>query len=243
MPKSSNAMSSFAATKNSSLLWRIVLGALVLANAVAVWFLVNPPGGSPEELEQQLASLTKQVAAKRAILTRTRAHVIAVEKGRTQGDEFLSSYFLARRTAYSTLLTELITAADQAQIKPREHAYATDPIEGSDNLSMMTITANYEGTYANLMRFVNAVDRSPRLLIIEGLNAAPQQNNGVLSVSMKIDAFVREDGSGDALPLSLGEAARGEAARGDAARGEARPDATPGNNDEADRGNKKVSKR
>jgi hypothetical protein len=32
------------------------------------------------------------------------------------------------------------------------------------------------------------------MLIIEGLTAAPQQTGGVLSISMKIDAFVREDG-------------------------------------------------
>ena len=198
MPKNSNAISNLTAAKNSSLIWRVVLGFLVVANLAAVWFVLNPVGGSPEQLEQQLTTLQTQGAARSAVLKRSRAHVIAVEKGRTQGDEFLGSYFLTRRTAYSTLLSELLTAAEQAQIKPREHAYATDPIEGSDNLSMMTITANYEGTYSNLMRFVNAVDRSPRLLIIEGLTAAPQQNGGVLSVNMKIDAFVREDGSGDA---------------------------------------------
>ena len=64
----------------------------------------------------------------------------------------------------------------------------------------MTITANYEGTYANLMRFVHAIDRSPRMLIIEGLNAAPQQGNQNLAISMKIDAFVREDGSAPEAP-------------------------------------------
>jgi Tfp pilus assembly protein PilO len=203
MPKNSNAILNSTAAKNSSMLWRIVLGFLVAANVAAIWFVLNPVGGSPEQLEQQLTTLKTQVAAKSAILKRARTHVIAVEKGRTQGDQFLDSFFLARRTAYSTLLTELLTAADQAQIKPREHAYSTDPIEGSDNLSMMTITANYEGTYSNLMRFVNAVDRSPRLLIIEGLTAAPQQNGGMLSVNMKIDAFVREDGSGDLAPIDV----------------------------------------
>jgi Tfp pilus assembly protein PilO len=59
----------------------------------------------------------------------------------------------------------------------------------------MTITANYEGSYANLMRFIHEIDRSPRLLIIEALNAAPQQGSGILNISMKIDTFVREDGS------------------------------------------------
>jgi hypothetical protein len=171
--------------------WLIAL----VATAAAGWIANNPPGGSAEDLKQQLGILEAQVTAKRALLASTRQHVAAVEQGRSEGDKFLNEYFLARRTAYSTLLSELVGAADRAQIKPKEHAYATEPIEGSDTLSMMSISANYEGTYANLMRFVHEIDRSPRLLIIEALNAAPQQTGGTLNISMKIDTFVREDGS------------------------------------------------
>ena len=172
---------------------RVVLGALVAATLVAAALVLYPPGGSADDLERRLLELQSQVKSKRALLATTRQHVAAVEKGRTEGEVFLSTYFLSRRTAYSTLLSELVDAADRAKIKSKEHAYATEPIEGSDTLSMMTISANYEGTYANLMRFVHEIDTSPRMLIIEGLTAAPQQNAGVLNISMKIDAFVRED--------------------------------------------------
>src|ERR1700722_11577894 len=175
--------------------WRIALLALAVATAAAGWIAVNPPGGSAEDLKQQLGILETQVAAKRTRLPSPRQHVAAVEQGRAEGDKFLDQYFLARRTAYSTLLSELVDAADRAKIKPKEHAYATEPIEGSDSLSMMSISANYEGTYANLMRFVHELDRSPRLLIIEALNAAPEQSGGTLNISMKIDTFVRDDGS------------------------------------------------
>jgi len=176
--------------------WRIVLFALGTANLIALGFVLFPLGGSASSLDQQLTSLRAQVTTGRVRLEQTRAHASAVEKGRMQGDEFLADYFLERRTAYSTLLGELVDAAEQSKITPKEHAYSTEPIEGSDSLSMMTITANYEGSYSNLMRFVREIDRSPRLLIIEALNAAPQQGSGVLTVSMKIDTFVREDGSG-----------------------------------------------
>lgn len=175
--------------------WRIALGVLLLATVGAAWIVMYPPGGSADDLHQQLAALEAQTAARRTLLTTTRQHVAAVEQGRTEGDKFLNEYFLARRTAYSTLLSELVNAADRAKIKAKEHAYATEPIEGSDSLSMMSISANYEGTYANLMRFVHELDRSPRLLIIEALNAAPEQSGGTLNISMKIDTFVRDDGS------------------------------------------------
>jgi hypothetical protein len=175
--------------------WRIALGVLLAATIAAAAIVVYPPGGSADDLERQLRALESQVTAKRALLASTRQHVAAVQQGRSEGDKFLDEYFLARRTAYSTLLSELVGAADRARIKPKEHAYATEPIEGSDTLSMMSISANYEGTYANLMRFVHELDRSARLLIIEGLNAAPQASGGTLNISMKIDTFVREDGS------------------------------------------------
>ncbi len=174
---------------------RIILGVLVVANLIAAGLVMYPAGGSADSLERQVADLQSRAASSKALLESTRQHVAAVEKGRTEGEHFLGGYFLARRTAYSTLLTELVEAADRSKIKPKEHAYATEPIEGSDTLSMMTISANYEGTYANLMRFVHEIDKSPRLFIIEGLTAAPQQTGGTLNVSMKIDAFVRDDGA------------------------------------------------
>ena len=186
---------SFSGASGITVWWRVALGVLLLATIGAAWIVMYPPGGSADELQNQLAALESQAAARRALLASTRQHVAAVEQGRTEGDKFLNEYFLARRTAYSTLLSELIDAADRAKIKPKEHAYATEPIEGSDSLSMMSISANYEGTYANLMRFVHEIDRSPRLLIIEALNAAPEQSGGTLNISMKIDTFVRDDGS------------------------------------------------
>ncbi len=187
---------SFSGALGITLWWRVTLGVLLLATIGAAWIVAYPPGGSADELQRELAVLQAQTAARRTLLASTRQHVAAVELGRTEGDKFLNQYFLARRTAYSTLLSELVDAADRSKIKPKEHAYATEPIEGSDALSMMSISANYEGTYANLMHFVHEIDRSPRLLIIEALNAAPQQAGGTLNISMKIDTFVRDGGSG-----------------------------------------------
>ncbi len=192
MPRNSSANTGW---RDPRIATRVLVGILAAANLIAGALSVFPPGGSADELERQLASLKVQATAQRAQLIRTRQHVAAVEKGREEGDEFLGNYFLTRRTAYSTLLSELVSAADQSKIKPKEHAYSTEPIEGSDSLSMMTITANYEGSYSNLMHFIHEIDSSPRLLIIEGLNAAPQQGSGILNISMKIDTFVREDGS------------------------------------------------
>jgi hypothetical protein len=193
MPRSFKSLPTLEKVRDPRVVVRIVLGVLVALNVIAAIVLLFPPGGTAEQMEQELARLQGQASAKEKALKITRQHVAAVEKGRSEGDQFLGNYFLSRRTAYSTLLDQLGEAAQQSQIKARENSYATEPIEGSDSLSMMTITAHYEGTYQNLMNFVHQVDQSPGLMIIESLNAAPQSGSNNLVVNMKLDTFVRED--------------------------------------------------
>jgi len=180
--------------KDPKLVGRIIVGGLLLANLIVFSIAMGWWGGSPEELEQQLTSLRQQILARRSGLQRAKLLSGKVDVGRSEGDKFLSKYFLARRTAYSTVVNDLMTMAQHAQIVPREIAYTTDPIDGSETLSMMSITANYDGTFADIMRFIAEIDRSPRMLIIETFNAAPIQGGNRLSIAMKIDTFVREDG-------------------------------------------------
>lgn len=173
--------------------WTLGLLAVNLVGAALVMF---PPGGSAEDLERQQASLQSQIAKDRVAAEQAKLHATAVEKGKKEGDSFLDGFFLNRRTAYATLLAELTASAQKSGIKPRGDSFAFEPIDGSDTLGMMSITANYEGSYRDVMNFVGQIDKSPRLLIIEAMNAAPLQGSNQLSVSMKIDAFVQEKAVG-----------------------------------------------
>jgi type IV pilus assembly protein PilO len=185
--------------KNTVSVLQTAAGALLAATLIAGWFVVRPLGGSAAELSDQAASLRTHLAQRRISLDRTRVNVVKVENGRTAGDEFMQGYFLTRRTAASTILAELAADARESHVKVKVHSFNEEPIEGSDDLSMMVISGDYEGNYADLIQYVNRIDRSPRLLIIESLSATPQQGaQGVLNINIKFDTFVRED---DGLPV------------------------------------------
>lgn len=192
MPKSFNIWP----LNNPGAIIRLVVLVLLAANLVAAYLVIRPIGGSPEELTQQLADLRTQQRQRQGSLDRTKKLVQKIEAGRGEGDEFMDDYFLPRRTAYSTVVAELVKDASEAKIASKEVSYAIEPVEGSDNLSMMQISAGFEGSYGDLIRFINLIDRSDNLLIIEGLGATPQQGSKLLSVTLKLDTFVREDGSG-----------------------------------------------
>ncbi|MCC6591189.1 MAG: type 4a pilus biogenesis protein PilO [Bryobacterales bacterium] len=172
--------------------WKQVLMLLALANVAVFFILVRPIGGTTEDLSEQLEQSRRQVRIRQTEVVRTRALVAQMEKLRAEQNGFVNNYFMDRRTASSTILTEIGAAASKAGLKPKEHSFVIDPVEGSDSLSMMTITANYEGSYGNLVDFVNQVDRSKRFLIIDNIQAAPQQQAGSLAARFRINTFVRE---------------------------------------------------
>jgi Tfp pilus assembly protein PilO len=184
--------------KDPRVLVRAMLGALVLANIVAALIVFKPWGGSAEDLARQQAGMRQQLTTMQVRLAQTKALVVKAQRARKEGDAFLSEYTTDRRTTFSTIFAELERVAHEAGIQPKPVNYELEAVEGSDTLSQMTITAAYEGNYANLTKFVNLLDKSPRFLIIEGLTAAPQQSNtgDTLSVTIKLDTFVRiEPGS------------------------------------------------
>ena len=174
---------------------RLVLGVLAAANLVAAYFVIRPLGGSPQELRQQVIDMRTQIRQQQSTLDRTRLMAGKIEIGRGEGDKFMSGYFLPRRSAYSVVMAELNDLASQAKVTAKESANAIDPVDGSDTLDMMQITANFEATYPDLVRFVNLIDKSNRLLVMESLNATPQQGGNKLNVLIKLDTFVVEDGS------------------------------------------------
>ncbi len=191
------------------ILMRLILGVLLLANLVSFYFVLYPLGGSPEELEEQLQTLNQRATAQRLSLDRLRMLTTKVEGARRQAGDFEMANFTDRRVVYSTLVNEITQAADSAGIKLKDHALQNEEIEGSDTLGMITVNANYEGTYGDLLNFVNRMDRSERFVIIDSLAATPQQGTNQLNVTMKMNLFVR-----NTADLQLPKAPAAVAAKG-----------------------------
>jgi type IV pilus assembly protein PilO len=169
---------------------RAVLGTLLLANVIAALILFRPWGSSPEEMERELGELRSQVKQKQASVERLRTLVEKSRTARDEGGEFMAEYFMDRRTASSTIVSELKDAADEASITQEQHTFSFEPVEGSEDLQMMTISGDYEGKYADLVEFINLLDRSPRFLILDTLTASPERTEGALSMNFKMNAFV-----------------------------------------------------
>jgi Tfp pilus assembly protein PilO len=172
---------------------KIALASFALFDLVFYLFAIGPLSQSEREKRLLVDNLRRQVAEQTAHVEKLAAITQKVETARTEGDRMLLEATLPRRTAFSEIVSEIDRASREAEVELRDRGFTVEPIEGSDTLSLMIINAGLQGSYENLVRFVNLLDRSSKFLIIESLGAAPQQTGSLLSITLKLDAFVREE--------------------------------------------------
>ena len=163
--------------KDPRVAMRAIIGTLLVANLSAAVIAFKPFGGSAEDLRRQQHALGGQLQQLQARLAASKSLVEKVRTARSQGDQFVARYFLDGSAASSSIISEIYQTAATAGVKLLGTSYQPDEIEGSDTMEMLSINAGVEGSYANLTKFVNLLDKSPRFLIIESMQAAaPQQD-------------------------------------------------------------------
>jgi len=179
--------------REPQVLVRAVLGALLAANLVVAAFAFHLVGESPNDLDAQLASLRSTFRSSQQRLNKSSSLVRNMDIGRDQGNKFEVSYMTSRRQTFGPLDAEVNHLAQTAGMKVGTINYSVlDPIEGSGDLYMLTITAGFEGGYPQLMKLVNAIDRSPRFMVIDELQVAPQPKGDILDAVFHINTFVRD---------------------------------------------------
>ena len=181
-----------AALRDPRVVMRAIIGLLLVANLVAAVFAFKPFGGSADDLRLEEGQLRSQLNALTSRVGKTKTLVSKVETARKEGDGFLEKYVTERRVLTSTVQEELNRMAKEAGGSYLPITMNGDPIEGSETLWMLTINAGYQGTYANLSKFVNLIDKSPLFLIIENMQLTPQQTGQNLNVSLKLLTFYRD---------------------------------------------------
>lgn len=171
---------------------RIVAAVLALLNCIALYLYLSPPGGTRQELEQDAVQVRTQIRAAQTQAAKSHGLAAHVQTASEQSAAFSDKYFLPKRAAYVAVFEEIQRMAKASGIQERDAGYTEEAIEGTPDLTLLTITANYEGTNANLMKFLYEADHSPMLLILDAMQASPQQRNNQINTAIRFQAIVRE---------------------------------------------------
>ena len=169
--------------------------AIVLAvlNAIALFLFASPPRGTRRELADQASQIRSQITSSSSQAARQRAVAQKVQLGSAESSDFMRRYILPKRLAYAAVIAEIQRIAKVSGMVEKDATYSEEPIEGTADLTLLGSSANYEGTYENLRKFLYEVDRSPYLIMMESLQVSPQQRGSQVNSNIKFQAVIQDD--------------------------------------------------
>ena len=169
--------------KTQRTVW-IVVGALLLVDAVAVLALMTPLAGSASSRAQELAQLRAQLQQHRQAPWRGLDQ--KVPEARQQIQDFYQERF---PSGYSMISGDLNRIAGECGVKILTEKYEQKDaaIQG---LQRVGIEANVSGDYLQLVKFINSMERNKLFFVINDLALGGEQN-GTVKLQMKLETYLR----------------------------------------------------
>jgi hypothetical protein len=158
-----------------------VLGAICLGLVVYL-FWGGSSGPSLEALQQQHAALTREVALwEKSNPENTRADL----------KQFYSENLPVRVSQISQRVDKLILDSGVTTPSVRYPADTSTTKGGLPDIDEIKIETNVTGDYANVARFINALEQDKMLFIIDKISLTGQQG-GVVSLQISFTTFLRQ---------------------------------------------------
>ena len=169
--------------KTRRTLW-IVVGALLLVDAVAVAALVTPLAGAASSRAQELVELRSELQLHRQAPWRGLDQ--KVPQARQEIQDFYQERFPG---GYSMISGDLDRIASECGVKIVSEKYEQKDA-AIDGLHRIEIDADVAGDYLQLVKFINSMERNKLFFIINDLALAGEQS-GTVKLQMKLETYLR----------------------------------------------------
>ena len=172
-------------------LWRIaaVLGVLLLLN-LGFYLLLNLPRlRSLQSLEEQRNSAARDLRGTQTRCDRMRELLSQYDEESKKLDDFYGSVLGSQMDRMTSIQKEVRSIAAEFHIDPESIDYSSQEIEGS-GMAQFQITIPLIGGYPNLRQFINRIESSKHLLIVDSVQLTGAREGGaMLSLTIKISTM------------------------------------------------------
>ena len=163
---------------------------LVVADIALAFYGWNLSAG--RQPQDELAVLTRNRDLLRADITRAQEIRKKIPAIQEDCDQFEQSLYPASK-GYSSVSAELDSIASKAGLSLESSGFRQSEIKGRD-LQQVEIEAVVDGSYSQVVHFLNGLQRSPNVYAVEALDAkadSVQGANGRVRVQLHIKTYFR----------------------------------------------------
>ena len=169
---------------------RVTLGVLLAADvALLAWNAQAREENRPSQIGQ-LERLRRQhelLGGDVGLAAGIRNRLPEVEK---QCDRFLQEQLLPVAGGYSAVMEDLNRISSETGLRARGVQYKQKELDGR-GVAEVQVSATVEGGYANLVRFINSLEKSKQFYLLEELTLVESSANSAIRLSMQLKTYFR----------------------------------------------------
>jgi type II secretion system (T2SS) protein M len=169
-------------------LWRIaaVLGVLLLLN-LGFYLLFNLPRlRSLKTLEDSRNSAARDLRGTQGRCDKMREYLSGYDDTTRRLDDFYGNFLGTQVERMTTIQKEVRSIATEFHIDPESIDYNSQELEGA-GMTLFQVTIPLVGGYPNLRQFINRIESSKHLLIVDSVELTGAREGGaMLSLTIKI---------------------------------------------------------
>ena len=152
---------------------------LILLNAVLIALLLQPPGQTAISLQRRFETSQEELTQARNAVTQMRGLQQKLEGARDNGQGFVDDNLLQRGAAFSTVVADLYQLADESGLAAAGIKYALADQDIQPGWTNMAVNISVAGDYANLIGFINQLEQSPVLWLIQRISVHGDSRQGL----------------------------------------------------------------
>jgi Tfp pilus assembly protein PilO len=165
---------------------KITLGAMALVDIAAVALYFSPLIGTEATRRAQLGDLWRELQQK----TREVAPLNGLDKKIPAARLQIAQFYKDRLPGADSAIPESIgKIAAEAGVQPGTIKYDMKDPE-TLGLQRVLIEADLSGGYLQLVRFINALERSPQFFIVDSVTLGGEQN-GIVKLQLKMETYLK----------------------------------------------------
>lgn len=161
---------------------------LASANLVVYGVVTYRLATKQERLAKEEASLTGEIASRQQVLDDLRTEQERVARNDAVAEEFWSDVVKPRTPGLTEAVAEIDRLAKQTGVERGRTSYSQDELPVG--LSEVNVRMPLEGTYFDLLRFINLMERSERFFLVREI-ALRDADQGQLALRCDVAFYLR----------------------------------------------------
>jgi len=155
-------------------------------DVAALLFLFTPLGSSPSARQAEYEAVRRELQTK----MREAAPRRGLDKKLVLAQEQIATFYRERfPSGYSQISAELGKLAGNSGVRISQGSYETLPAE-LPGLERVRVEAALDGEYVEIVKFVNALERSKMFFIVESVTLG-QEQGGRVRLQLRLESYRR----------------------------------------------------